>query len=63
MKPVLIEWIPIYGMFKYFKRYFKTEKRDFSESIIAQWFGFYHHVTGLIIILPIIFYFIFKVKL
>ena len=59
MKPILIEWIPVYGMFKYFNRYFKAEKRGFNEANTAQWFQLYHMATGLIIT----FYILFKLNI
>jgi hypothetical protein len=59
MIPTLIELIPIYGMFKYSKRYFKAEKRGYKEANIAQWFQTYHMITGLIIA----FYVLFKLNI
>lgn len=56
MKPKLIEWIPVYGMFKYFKRYFKADKRGNYEANIAQWFEVYHMATGLMITFTILGY-------
>lgn len=42
MKPTLIELIPILGMVKYYKRYFKSEKRDLQEAKFANWMSFYY---------------------
>lgn len=57
MKPLLIEWIPFYGMIKYFKRYFEAEKRGNKEAQFAMFFEMYHMFTGLIITFMILFYF------
>lgn len=57
MKPLLIEWIPVYGMFKYFNRYFKADKRGSKEAMIAQLVQLYHMVTGLIITFSLLIYF------
>lgn len=58
MKPQLIEWIPMYGMFSYFKRYFKADKRGDKEAQTAILFECYHLFTGLLITLSILTHFI-----
>jgi hypothetical protein len=51
MKPQGTEWIPFYGMFKYYSRYFRADKRDIEEAIrIAQWVQAYHIVATVIVI-------------
>jgi hypothetical protein len=52
--PTLLEYIPFYGMIKYFKRYFNAEKRDSKDAITALWFEFYHIITSVFIVLAII---------
>lgn len=53
MKPKLIHFIPIYGLFKYFDEYFKSEKRGLTESIIAQWMNIYHVIIMGVLVLTI----------
>jgi len=50
MKPQGTEWIPFYGMFKYYSRYFRADKRDIEEAIRAQWVQAYHIVATVIVI-------------
>ena len=54
MKPKLIEWIPIYGMFKYYKRYFSGVQRGSREAYIATWFELYHISMGIFITMCLI---------
>ena len=54
MKPQGSEWIPFYGMFKYYKRYFQAIKRDDKEALMAQWVEVYH-ILATIIVIGIIF--------
>lgn len=63
MKPLLIEWIPVYGMFKYFDRYFKADKQGNKEAQKALWFEMYHMIAGMTIVFIALFYFkIFPLK-
>lgn len=51
MKPTTIEWIPFFGMFKYFRRYFKGIKRDDKDVLFALRFEMYHFVASFIVFL------------
>lgn len=57
MKPKMIEWIPFYGMGKYYDRYIIINKQGNQDAIIAQWFSLYHHITSLIIVFILLKYF------
>lgn len=59
MRPKLIEWLPWYGLGLYSDRYFKADKRDGKEGILAQWFALYHISVSCIIIYGLLHY-IFK---
>ncbi len=54
MKPRWYEWIPVYGMFKYFKRYFSKQKTTFEEAVIAQWVELYHLFASFMVCIFII---------
>jgi len=54
MKPKLKEFIPIYGMMQYFKRYFKQNRTTSEDSLTASWMQVYHMVLALIIFMPIL---------
>jgi hypothetical protein len=55
MKPKWYEWIPFYGAYKYFNRYFDTNKRTMKEAIIAEWMFMYHSTLGpCLMLVPII---------
>lgn len=60
MKNKIKYFIPIYGMFKYFHDYFRAERRDTKDAEKALWMELYHHITGLIILLPPIIYLLQK---
>jgi len=42
MKPKISEFIPLLGMYLYFKRYFSAEKRDYKEALGAILMNLYH---------------------
>ena len=41
MKPKLKDYIPAYGLYSYFNRYWDAEKRTMKEATTAQWFQIY----------------------
>lgn len=55
MTPKLLEWIPVYGSVKYFRRYFEADSRDAKEANIALWFEVYHVIIATLLILFLLF--------
>lgn len=49
MKPKSVEYIPIYGIFKYFNRYFSGINRTEKEALLATWFEMYHIFVAVIL--------------
>lgn len=55
MKPKWYEWIPIYGMIKYFGRYFiLMERTKFSDIRVAFYFEMYHIILSTVIVIIIL---------
>lgn len=59
MKPTLSEWIPLFGMFKYSKRFneYKNKLHSFADiryhCNLASWFEVYHITTSIILFIVI----------
>ena len=54
MKPILVEYIPLYGLIKYFERY-DAKRRTAKESLISEWVQLYHMVSIVTCLLILIF--------
>lgn len=54
MKPQLLDFIPLYGSYRYFKKYFNTDRRTSKEVILANWLWVYHSFVGSIFIMLLI---------
>ena len=57
MKTKIKDYIPIYGVFSYFNRYFKSDKRTDQEAVNAQMFEIYQLVVSFIVFITLLLFF------
>jgi hypothetical protein len=54
MKPKGKDYIPFYGFYSYFKKYFSGEKRDADDALRATYFEMYQIVISVLLAIPVL---------